>query len=182
LQHRIKRTQETSRTTPEVSQAFETINLGKQPGATITLDQVDIKILNILQENCQLSFRKIGNMLGLSGVMMAARIKNLEEKGVIKGYTTILDPVELGYDLTAIIYIQTEGGYLEEIEAEMGKAANIIGVYEVTGDFDIIAVAKIKDREGLNGMLKNLLVTPHIKKTMTNIALNVVKEDYKVKL
>jgi Lrp/AsnC family transcriptional regulator for asnA, asnC and gidA len=116
----------------------------------------------------------------LSGVIVASRIKNLEQKGLLKGYTAILDPVKLGYDLTAIIFVQTEGGFLNDIEAELEKTANVIGVYEVTGDFDIIAVAKLRDRESLNILIKNLLLTPHVKRTLTNITLNVVKEDFKL--
>ena len=111
---------------------------------------------------------------------MASRIKVLEEKGVLRGYMVILDPIKLGYDLTAIIYVQVEGGYLKDVESELSRAGNVIGVYEVTGDFDVIAVAKLKDRESLNALIKNLLITPHVKRTLTNITLNVIKEDFKL--
>jgi DNA-binding Lrp family transcriptional regulator len=144
----------------------------------IRLDHTDIKILSFLEQNCQISNRKLGSKIGLSGVIVASRIRNLEEKGLLKGYRVILDPPKLGYDLTAIIYVQTEGGYLEDAEAELEKTANVICVYEVTGDFDVIAVAKLKDRESLNSLIKNLLLTPHVKRTLTNITLNVVKEDF----
>ncbi len=152
----------------------------KRPPVSISLDETDLKILSLLQENCQLSYRKLGTMLGLSGVIIASRIKTLEEKGVLKGYMVSLDPVKLGFDLTAILYIQVEGGRLGEVGAELSHASNVIGVYEVTGDFDIIAVAKLKDRESLNTLIKNLLITPHVKRTMTNITLNVIKEDFKL--
>jgi Lrp/AsnC family transcriptional regulator, regulator for asnA, asnC and gidA len=145
------------------------------------IDKVDTQILNILQEDCHLSFRKIADKMQISGVMAASRIKNLEDKGILKGYTVILDPVKLGFDLTAVIFIQTEGGYLKALENELSQMSNIIAIYEITGDFDVVAIVKLKDRDSLNSMLKNLLVTPHIKKTMTNITLNVVKEDFKVK-
>ena len=146
------------------------------------IDTIDLQILNILQEDCRLSFRKIGNKRGISGVMAASRINNLEDRGVMKGYSVILDPVKLGYDLTAIIFVQTEGGYLKDLENELSQMSNIIALYEITGDFDVVAIVKLKDRDSLNNLIKNLLVTPHIKKTMTNITLNVVKEDFKVKL
>jgi DNA-binding Lrp family transcriptional regulator len=84
--------------------------------------------------------------------------------------------------LTAVIFIQTEGGFLKDLENALAQLANVIVVYEITGDFDIVAVVKLKDRESLNALIKDLLVTPHIKKTMTNITLNVVKEDFKVPL
>lgn len=171
----------TPKNTPHITgapaQSFEEY---KRPPTTISLDQMDIKLLNILQDNCQLSYRKLGTMLGISGVIVASRIKALEEKGILRGYTVILDPVRLGYDLTAIVYVQVEGGCLEGVESELSRTSNVIGVYEVTGDFDVIAVAKLKDRESLNVLIKNLLITPHVKRTLTNITLNVIKEDFKI--
>jgi Lrp/AsnC family transcriptional regulator for asnA, asnC and gidA len=146
------------------------------------IDKIDLQILNILQEDCHLSFRKLADKMCISGVMAAARIKNLEDKGIIKGYTTVLNPVKLGFDLTAVIFIQTEGGYLKDLENGLSQMANVTALYEITGDFDVVAVVKLKDRDSLNSLLKNLLVTPHIKKTMTNITLNVVKEDFNIKL
>ena len=68
----------------------------------------------------------------MSGVMMSARIKNLEDKGLLKGYTALLDPVKLGYDLTAVIFIQTKGGYLKNLSNELSQMANVIAVYEIT--------------------------------------------------
>ena len=146
------------------------------------IDKVDLQILRILQEDCHQSFRKLGEKIHISSIMVATRIKNLEDKGLIKGYTVILDPVKLDYDLTAVIFVQTEGGYLKDLENELSQMANVIAIYEITGDFDVVAVVKLKDRDSLNSLLKNLLVTPHIKKTMTDITLNVVKEDFEIKL
>jgi Lrp/AsnC family transcriptional regulator, regulator for asnA, asnC and gidA len=146
------------------------------------LDITNTKILRALQENCRLSFRKIGEKMGISGVMAVSRINNLEEMGVVKGYAVILDPGKLGYDLTAIIFVQTEGGYLKDLENKLSQMSNIIALYEITGEFDVVAIVKLKDRDSLNNLIKNLLVTPHIKKTMTDITLNVVKEDFKIRL
>jgi Lrp/AsnC family transcriptional regulator for asnA, asnC and gidA len=154
----------------------------KKPKEKLEIDKVDVQILSILQEDCHLSLRKIAAKTHISSIMAATRIKNLEDKGILKGYTVILDPVKLGYDLTAVIFVQTEGGYLKDLENELSQMANIIAIYEITGDFDVVAVVKLKDRDSLNSLLKNLLVTPHIKKTMTDITLNVVKEDFRIKL
>lgn len=176
-QTNTKHPQGTAQITGAHVQSFEEY---KRPPAPVTLDNMDLKILNLLQNNCKLSYRKLGTMLGVSGVIVASRIKVLEEKGVLRGYMVILDPIKLGYDLTAIIYVQVEGGYLGDVESELSRAGNVIGVYEVTGDFDVIAVAKLKDRESLNALIKNLLITPHVKRTLTNITLNVIKEDFKL--
>jgi Lrp/AsnC family transcriptional regulator, regulator for asnA, asnC and gidA len=146
------------------------------------IDKVDLQILGILQEDCHLSLRKLSNKMRISGVVAGSRIKKLEDKGILKAYTAVLDPVKLGFDLTAVIFIQTEGGYLKDLENELAQISNVITLYEITGDFDVVAVVKLKDRDSLNTLIKSLLVAPHVKKTMTNIALNVVKEDFKIKL
>ena len=149
-----------------------------KPPKSQELDKIDLEIINLLVQDCRLSFHKIASKIGISSIRAVDRIKNLENKGIIKGYNTLLDAVKLGYDLTSIIFVQTMGGELKNVENELSQMSNVIAVYEVTGDFDLIALAKLKDKDSLNILIKDLLVTPHVKKTMTSIALNVVKEDF----
>jgi DNA-binding Lrp family transcriptional regulator len=146
------------------------------------IDDVDLRILSILQEDCRLSFNKIASKLGISVGTAFNRVKSLEKKAILKGYTAIVDSVKLGYSLTAIIMIQAEGTHLTDIESEIAKTANVVAVYDITGDYDAVAIAKFKDRASLSVFIKNLLARPHIKRTVTNVALNIIKEDQGVKL
>lgn len=146
------------------------------------IDDVDLRILSLLQEDCRLSFNKIANKLGISVGTAFNHIKSLEKKGIIKGYTAIVDSDKLGYSLTAVIMIQAEGTHLTDIENEIAKTANVVAVYDITGDYDATVIAKFKDRASLNAFIKNLLAIPHLKRTVTNVALNVIKEDQLVKL
>ena len=146
------------------------------------IDQTDIQILSALQENSHQSCRQLASKVDISSPIASARIKTLEDKGLLKGYTAILDPAKLGYDLTAILFLQIEAGYLKNVVSELSQMANIITVYEITGDFDVVAVVKLKGRESLGAFSKNLMVTPHIRKVVTNLSFNVVKEDFKVEI
>jgi len=146
------------------------------------IDEVDLRILSVLQEDCRLSFNKIASKLGISVGTAFNHVKNLEKKGIIKGHTAILDSSKLGYGLTAIIMVQAEGSYLADVENEIAKTANVVAVYDITGDYDAAVIAKFKDRASLNAFIKNLLAFPHIKRTVTNVALNVIKEDQGIKL
>ena len=110
------------------------------------------------------------------------RIKNLENKGVLKGYTVIVDPVKVGYSLTAIILIQAEGKHLLDVENEISKINNVSSVYDITGDFDIAVIARFKNRFDLNNFIKGLLALPYVKRTVTNVVLNTVKEDFRIKV
>jgi DNA-binding Lrp family transcriptional regulator len=146
------------------------------------LDDVDIRILSLLQKDCRLSFNKIASKLGISVGTAFNHVKRLERKSIIKGYTAITDSVKLGYSLTAIIMIQAEGTHITDVENEIAKTANVVAVYDITGDYDSTVIAKFKDRAGLNAFIKSLLSIPHIKRTVTNVALNVIKEEHGVRL
>ncbi|MEM2937518.1 MAG: Lrp/AsnC family transcriptional regulator [Candidatus Bathyarchaeia archaeon] len=146
------------------------------------LDDVDFKILNLLQEDSRLSYKKIADKLGISVGTAYNRIKSLERKGVLKGYTVMVDAVKIGYSLTALILIQAEGKHLLDVEKEIAKMSNVMSVYDITGDFDIAVIARFKDRDGLNQFIKSLLGLPYVKRTVTNVVLNVVKEDFKAKI
>lgn len=146
------------------------------------LDDVDIQILNLLQEDCRLSFNKLATKLGKSVGTAFNHVKRLQKKGVLTGYTVLLDSVKIGYDLTAVILIQAEGKHLLDVENEIAQIPNVVAVYDITGEYDAMVVTKFKDRASLNAFIKNLLTKPYIKRTVTNIALNVVKEDFRVKL
>ena len=145
------------------------------------MDEVDRKIIGLLQEDARISFSRIAGKLGISVGTAYNRIKSLEESGVLKGYTAIVDPVKLGQTLTAIVLVQADGKHLVEVEREVSKIDNVICVYDITGDYDIAVVARFKDRFSLNTIIKNLLKMPYVKRTVTNVVLNVVKEDFRVK-
>src|SRR3990170_6794506 len=113
-----------------------------ETNAIETVDDLDLQILNLLQQDCRLSFNKIASKLGISAGTAYYRTKHMENNGVLKGYTAILDSVKLGYNLTTVILIQTEGGHLTEVENELAKTSNVIAVYDITGDFDIAVITK----------------------------------------
>jgi len=146
------------------------------------LDEIDIKIIGLLQEDSRLSFNRIAKELGISVGTAYNRIRGLEEKGVLKGYTAIIDPVKVGYQLTAIILIQADGKHLLNVESEIARMNNVISVYDITGEFDVAVIARFKDRFDMNKFIKALLKMPYVKRTVTNVVLNVVKEDFRVPL
>jgi len=76
--------------------------------------------------------------------------------------------------------IQIEGDNMAEVENEIAKEDNVLSVYEITGEFDVIAFAKFRDSAGLNFFLKKLLTNRFIKRASTLVAFNSVKESSKL--
>ncbi len=146
------------------------------------VDEVDRKIIRLLQEDSRKSFNKIAESLGIAVGTAYNRVKNLEDMGILKSYTIILDPTKLGYGLTALILIQADGRYLPEVEKELAQLDEVISIYDITGDYDVAVVARFQNRVTLNSFIKSTLKMPHVSKTVTNVVLNVVKEDFRVKV
>jgi len=148
----------------------------------MNLDNIDIEILRLLQEDSRTSYRNIANKLGLSVGTVHNRLKRLTSEGIIRTFSTILDPEKLGFELTAIILMQVEGAHIVDVEKVLARSPPVIAVYDITGDFDIVIIAKFRGRAELNKFIKDVLRMPHVKRSVTSIALNVVKEDVKLSL
>ena len=146
------------------------------------MDDIDRNIIRLLQEDARKSFNKIADSLGIAVGTAYNRVKNLEDKGVLKGYTILVDSAKLGYGLTALILIEAEGRYLPEVEKELAQLDEVICIYDITGDYDIAVVARFKNRSTLNSFIKSTLKMSHVSRTVTNVVLNVVKEDFRVKI
>ncbi|MDH3657658.1 MAG: Lrp/AsnC family transcriptional regulator [Nitrosopumilus sp.] len=143
----------------------------------MVIDDKDTKILKHLLIDARQSSRQLAHRLGVSTVTMISRLRKLEEKKIIQGYSVRLDHELLGYEITAIIEIKTTKGKMLEIENKIAKQDNVIAVYDITGDTDTIVIAKFKDRRSLSIFVKNLSAIPNVETTVTHIVLNTVKED-----
>jgi DNA-binding Lrp family transcriptional regulator len=146
------------------------------------LDVMDEKILKEMTANCRRSLRKISRELGISVTTLANRIDRLEKLGVIKGYSAIINPEELGYELTAIIEITVSKGKLIEVEKEIAKRKNVFAVYDVTGLTDAMVLARFRKRSELNSFIKSLLGMEHIERTNTHLVLNIVKTNERIEI
>ena len=146
------------------------------------IDELDVKILRVLQDDARRSCREIAEELDVATGTVYNRIKKMMNKGVIKGYVPLIDPLKLGYDLTTLIMAQAESENLHEAEEALAKLPGVIAVYDITGDFDVAVIARVQDRNALNELVKKILSIPGVKRTVTNVVFNVVKEDFKVKI
>lgn len=144
------------------------------------LNDVDIKILKALTSDARLSSRQLAKHCCTSTSTALSRIKKLEENGIIKGYTALLDHEKLGYTLTVVSELTVSKGRLLEVENEIAKLPNVCCVYDVTGLIDAIIIAKFKNREELSKFAKRLLAMPYVERTNTHVVLTTIKEDFRL--
>ncbi|WP_048148163.1 Lrp/AsnC family transcriptional regulator [Palaeococcus ferrophilus] len=146
------------------------------------MDEIDRKILNMLMEDGRISYRDMARELGIAVGTVHNRIKKLEERGILKGFLPIIDYEKAGYGLTTIIGIQAQGNRIVEIEKRIAKDPHVTCVYDVTGDYDIIIIAKFRDRKDMNAFVKSLLSIEGVEKTTTHVAMEIVKEDMRIEV
>jgi DNA-binding Lrp family transcriptional regulator len=151
-----------------------------QEAKVMELNETDKKILQNLLEDARFSSRQIAKNVGVSVGTVLSRIKKMEDAGIIKGYSAILDHEKLGYELTVVTEITVSKGRLVEMENEIAKNPNVCGVYDVTGLTDAVIIAKFKSREELGKFTKNLLALPYIERTNTHVVLTTVKENFRL--
>ena len=145
----------------------------------MNFDEKDEKILKHLLVDARQSARHLAHKLNVSTVTMISRIKKLEAKNIIDGYSVRLNHEILGYDITAIIEVKTTKGKMLEIENEIAKIENVCAVYDITGDADTLVIGKFKDRKSLSQFVKKVSSIPNVENTITHLVLNTVKEDYR---
>jgi DNA-binding Lrp family transcriptional regulator len=146
----------------------------------VQLNETDVKILKSLLEDARFSSRQIAKNVGVSVGTVLSRIKKMEDEGLIRGYSAILDHEKLGYQLTVVTEITVSKGRLVEMENEIAKISNVCGVYDVTGSTDAVIIAKFKSREDLGAFTKKLLALAYVERTNTHVVLTTVKENFRL--
>ncbi len=148
----------------------------------MTYEHLGAKLVNALLQDGRASLRSLAEDLDVSVTTVSNHLSDLEEDGVIKGFSPIVDYDALGYDVTAILHLKVEGNALPEVSDRLLEHRQMISVYEVTGDHDIIAIGKFEDTDGMNEQIKALLVDPDIKESNTSVVLNAVCENRQFEL
>jgi DNA-binding Lrp family transcriptional regulator len=139
------------------------------------LDEIDRKIIRVLEKDARTSLRKISELVDVSLGTVSNRVKKMERNGVIMGYSVILNPDEIGWELNVVIGLRIQKGRLIEIQEKIAKDSRVHGVYDVTGDFDSMVIARAKNRNDLDDLSKNVLSIDGVERSITHLVLNTVK-------
>jgi DNA-binding Lrp family transcriptional regulator len=140
------------------------------------IDDTDRRIVNALLGDGRASARDIAAETGVAATTVTKRLSDLEDRGVIESYIPTVDYDALGYDVTAVFRLSVEGNGLGTVVERLRDHDRMVGVYEVTGSDDIVAIGKFRSTDSMNTEIKDLLTDPSITATKTNVVLETVRE------
>lgn len=145
----------------------------------MTLDDIDLKILNLLLSDGRMSHTAIGKETDLSGPSVYARVQRLEREGIIKGYTALLAPEKVGCSLAAFVRIRTQTpGYNDEaFESFIREEDQIVECHDIDGEDCYILKVRTASTQSLQKLLTAIRSFPGITRTVTTIALETLKEE-----
>lgn len=142
---------------------------------TTVLDRIDIKILNELQQNANLTNVELASRVNLSPSPCLARVKTLEKLGVIDRRIAVLDPAALGIGVTAFIQVKLEKQVqltLDNFTRSIDRLSQVMECYLMTGDSDYLLRVMVSDINDLEDLIVNKISRiPGVSSIRSNLAL-----------
>ncbi|MGG1401065.1 Lrp/AsnC family transcriptional regulator [Bacillus salipaludis] len=143
-----------------------------------TLDPLDLKILDLLQTQGQLSNTELAKRVNLSPPATHARVKRLENDGYIDRRVAVLRSRKLGFDLLCFIFLSTnihQKEQLEQLEGEMNSMPEILECHCLTGEYDYLLKVANRNREELEKFIRKLNLLPGVNRIQTSLSLREIK-------
>lgn len=145
------------------------------------IDGFDRKILDVLAVDGRISVTELARRIGLSKSPTQARLKRLEDRGVIRGYRAIYDPIRLNRDHVAFVEVKlsdTREAALASFNAAVMKIVEVEQCHLIAGAFDYLLKVRTAGMTGYRAVLAEKISTlPHVANTSTYVAMQAVKEE-----
>lgn len=142
------------------------------------LDEMDIKILALLQKDCTIAVADIGKEVGLSTTPCWRRIQKLEEQGVIQRRVAVLDPAKVNVGVTVFVSIKTDQhslAWLEKFHAAVVDLSEVVEFYRMSGEIDYMMRVVVPDIAAYDAFYKKLISRIEISKVSSAFAMERIK-------
>ncbi|MDA4124642.1 MAG: Lrp/AsnC family transcriptional regulator [Thaumarchaeota archaeon] len=156
----------------------------KRDGSQVNLDRKDELLISILQNDAELSLSAIGEQVGLSKMAVSNRIKSLRDAGILEGSHYRVNPQKVGQDYLMVsqVICDASGPEQEEVGSQIARLPGVQTVYLNFGSYDILFVARRRDKQSAKELLYKVSRIHGIRNTLTTIPHTVIKESLEVRL
>ena len=145
------------------------------------MDNIDIKILKLLQQNARVTASEISTRINLSVPAVGDRLKKLDNAGIIEKYTIILNAKKLNKDLMIIMFVSLESPKFTDLFINTIQVDNeIVECHYLAGDYDYVLKIITESTESLEKILNKIKNIPGVQKTKTTVSLSTIKNNYSI--
>jgi Lrp/AsnC family transcriptional regulator, leucine-responsive regulatory protein len=143
-----------------------------------TIDEIDLRIVALLQQNARETQADIARAVGLAPSAVLERIRKLEARGVVRGYTADIDPRVLDLGMLAFVAVRSdEVGADDQVGQALAAIPEVLEVHHVAGDDCFLVKVRAREAEHLGQLLRTRIGrVPGVRSTRTTIVLGTVKE------
>ncbi|MCP4977695.1 MAG: Lrp/AsnC family transcriptional regulator [Maribacter sp.] len=149
-------------------------------------DELDIKLLALLQEDCKKATKEYANRLNLSVTAVYERIKRLEKSGIVTKYVALIDKKKVDKDFVVLCHvklIQHAKDYVLQFEREVQQLQEVVECYHTSGDYDYILKIYVRNMEAYRDfMVTKLTALNHIGSTQSSFVISEVKHTTRIPL
>ena len=146
------------------------------------LDELDKKIINILQEDGRASFAEIGRRLNVNENTIRFRFSRLIKSGFIRKIVALVDPRMLGLNHSAALMLKIDPEMMDSALSELASMREIPHIYQLSGDYDAIAVVMAKDLDQLHEIINRVKKIKGVQEVNSLITIKIVKSDVRYSL
>jgi len=143
----------------------------------MNLDDTDRLLLAAMLEDARISQRALARKVGIAQGTVLNRLRRMEDAGIITGYSVILDPAAMGWTMTIMAGLRIVKGRMIDVQKKIAADPRVFAVYDVTGEWDSMVLARVKNREDLDNLTKTVFTLDGVSRSFTHVVLNTVKED-----
>jgi len=151
-------------------------------GDMYMLDEVDRKILMLLQEDARRSFKDMAGRVGISEATVFVRVKKLVKSGVIKAFRADIDPKAVGKATVALVLLKAEPSLYNEALQELARMEDVYEIYDVTGPYYAILKVRTSSPEELASAIDRIGAVRGVLSTETAMVLRAIKEEKMLKV
>lgn len=146
---------------------------------TMEIDDVDRKILRLLQADSSISLEELGQKVALSRNACWRRIRSMDASGLIRKRVALLDPDALELGLCVFILVRTnshDAGWLDKFAAATRAMPEILGAYRMTGDLDYLIRARVRDVADYDRLYRKLIARVEMSDVSASFVMEELKE------
>lgn len=147
----------------------------------ITIDDLDKRIIEILQQDGRISFADLSRKLNTAEATIRFRVKRLEDNKIITHFAAVIDPTKVGLGVSGAILLKIDPTHLEQACKQLTAFSETVYLFQSTGEYDIVSVVFAHNLAHFNDVVKRTKMIGGVKDARVSMTTRFLKNDSSIK-